>query len=82
FAVGLKGITERSQVRRETLTARVERAAALIAAEPDEQWLAWVGLNDEGRQNYNRPNAGGASSWTAHDVEQAVRYVRDLAARG
>ena len=35
-------------------------------------------LNDEGKQNYSHPNAGGASSWTAHDVEQAVAYVRGL----
>jgi protein SCO1/2 len=39
-------------------------------------------LNDEGRQNYTRPHAGGASAWTARDVEQAVRYVRDLPSRG
>lgn len=35
-------------------------------------------LNEEGRENYAHPNAGGASSWTAHDVEQAVAYVRGL----
>jgi protein SCO1/2 len=35
-------------------------------------------LNDEGRRNYARPDAEGASSWTAHDVEQAVAYVRSL----
>jgi protein SCO1/2 len=33
-------------------------------------------LNDEGQDNLTHPNAGGASSWTAHDVEQALRYVR------
>ena len=50
FAVGLKGITDRAQVRRGTLNARVEAAAALVRAEPWEQWLCWVGLNDEGTQ--------------------------------
>lgn len=35
-------------------------------------------LNNEGHDNYTRPNAGGASSWTAEDVEQAVAYVRGL----
>ncbi len=35
-------------------------------------------LNDEGKRNYAHPNAGGASSWTAHDVEEAVAYVRGL----
>jgi cytochrome oxidase Cu insertion factor (SCO1/SenC/PrrC family) len=35
-------------------------------------------LNDEGQQNYAHPTAGGADSWTAHDVEQALTYVRSL----
>jgi DNA modification methylase len=46
FAVGLKGITDRSAVRRETLTARVEAAAALANGNAD-QWILWCGLNDE-----------------------------------
>jgi DNA modification methylase len=49
FHVGLKGITDRSHVRRSTLIKRVERAADLINAS-SERWLAWVGLNDEGRE--------------------------------
>ncbi|DAZ90307.1 helicase-related protein [Mycobacteroides abscessus] len=43
----LGGVTERARLRRETLTARVARAAELVAAEPDEPWLLWCGLNDE-----------------------------------
>ena len=35
-------------------------------------------LNDEGKHNYAHPDAGGAGTWTAHDVEQAVSYVRSL----
>jgi hypothetical protein len=35
-------------------------------------------LNAAGRENYAHPNAGGADSWTARDVEQAVAYVRGL----
>ncbi len=49
FAVGLQGITERAQVRRETVAERVARAADIIRAEPDESWLIWCGLNIEGR---------------------------------
>ncbi len=33
-------------------------------------------LNDEGHQNYAHPDAGGADTWTARQVEQAVAYVR------
>lgn len=49
FFTGLKGIQDRAHVRKSTLTARVQAAVDLIRAEPDEQWLVWVGLNDEGR---------------------------------
>jgi cytochrome oxidase Cu insertion factor (SCO1/SenC/PrrC family) len=35
-------------------------------------------LNDEGRHNLAHPGAGGASTWTAHQVEQAIRYVDGL----
>jgi protein SCO1/2 len=38
-------------------------------------------LNEEGRHNLARPMAGGASAWTAHDVDVAVRYVRGLGSR-
>jgi len=42
-----RGVTGRSAARRQTLTARVERAAELVAAEPSEPWILWCGLNDE-----------------------------------
>ncbi len=35
-------------------------------------------LNAEGRRNYAHPDADGASSWTATDVEKAVAYVQTL----
>ena len=47
FSIGLSGITERASVRRDTLESRCKKAAQLVEAEPDEQWLLWVGLNDE-----------------------------------
>ena len=47
FATDLGGVGGRAKVRRETLAARCERAAELVAAEPDEPWLIWCGLNDE-----------------------------------
>jgi DNA modification methylase len=48
FATGLGGITERTAIRRETTHARCEEAAAIIDSDPG-QWIAWVGLNEEGR---------------------------------
>lgn len=47
FATEIGGVTGRAAVRRATLTARVKRAAELVAAEPDEPWLLWCGLNSE-----------------------------------
>lgn len=47
FPTALKGITERSQLRKDTIAERVRRAAELIGSEPDEAWIAWCGLNDE-----------------------------------
>jgi len=46
---GLKGIADRSRVRRLTLKQRVEKAAEFINSS-NEQWIAWCGLNDEGRE--------------------------------
>lgn len=50
FATSLKGVTDRMAVRRQTIGGRVRTAADLINADPDEPWLAWVGMNDEGRE--------------------------------
>ncbi len=47
FATELGGVGGRAQVRKDTLVARCERAAEIVAAEPDEPWLIWCGLNDE-----------------------------------
>lgn len=47
FATELGGVSGRAQVRRQTLESRVAEAARLVAAEPDEPWLLWVGMNDE-----------------------------------
>jgi Helicase conserved C-terminal domain len=47
FATDMGGVGGRARVRRATLHARCERAAAIVAAEPGEQWLLWVSLNDE-----------------------------------
>lgn len=45
FPTALGGVGGRAKVRRETLTARCERAITL--AERPGQWIVWCGLNDE-----------------------------------
>lgn len=47
WPMGLKGITERSNVRKSTVADRVAATVALVNAEPDESWLLWCGRNDE-----------------------------------
>lgn len=47
FAARLGGVSDRARVRRETLAARCERAAEVVAAESAEPWLLWCGLNPE-----------------------------------
>jgi len=47
FFGGLKGITDRSAVRRATVADRCARAAEMVNGS-DEQWIVWHGLNDEG----------------------------------
>lgn len=47
FAAELGGVTGRSRIRKDTLEARCAKAAGLVAAEPDEPWLIWCGLNGE-----------------------------------
>lgn len=41
------GVLHRSRARKLTLADRCARAAELVAAEPDEPWLLWTGLNAE-----------------------------------
>lgn len=50
FAMTVGGVSDRAKVRRESLSARVDRAVALVDAEPGESWLLWCGLNDEAKQ--------------------------------
>lgn len=47
FATDLGGVGGRAKIRRQTLLARCERAADLVAKDPDEPWLLWCGLNAE-----------------------------------
>lgn len=46
FAGGLKGITDRSSVRKDSISDRVQ-SAANIANSSEDQFIVWCGLNDE-----------------------------------
>lgn len=47
FTPRLEGITQRAQVRKDTLAERVAAAIELVCAEPDRKWIVWTGRNDE-----------------------------------
>lgn len=46
FATDIGGVTGRSNMRRRTLAARVDRAAKIVANDPGP-WILWCGLNSE-----------------------------------
>lgn len=46
FFTGLKGIQDRTSIRRETLDERVSKAADFVN-KSNEQWLVWCGLQSE-----------------------------------
>jgi len=48
FAIEAGTLSERRSARRESLSKRVETAAAIVNAEPSEPWIVWCDLNDEG----------------------------------
>lgn len=47
FKLEARTLTEQREARRLSLGDRVAKAADLVAAEPDEQWLIWCDLNIE-----------------------------------
>lgn len=49
FFMGLHGIQDRTAIRRQTMADRLRETATLIQTTPGA-WIAWVGLNEEGRQ--------------------------------
>lgn len=79
FATDLGGVGGRAAVRKATLDARCTRAAELVAAEPDESWLLWAGLNDEAetlaRLIPNSVNVPG--SWSPEDKAAALLDFAD-----
>ena len=79
FATDLGGIGGRSKVRRETLTARVERAAELAVSSAD-QWIIWCGLNDEAKDVAAYIGADAVNvqgSWSPDAKAEAIEAFQD-----
>lgn len=76
FATDLGGIGGRSKVRRETLKARVERAANLASGR--DQWIVWCGLNDEARELAEVDGAVNVEgSWSPDAKAEALEAFQD-----
>jgi superfamily II DNA helicase RecQ len=77
FATDLGGIGGRHETRRNTLEARVERAASL--ANDSGQWIVWCGLNDEATKVAalieGAVNVEG--NWDADAKSQAMEQFQD-----
>jgi superfamily II DNA or RNA helicase len=77
FATDLGGIGGRHETRRNTLEARVERAASL--ANDPGQWIVWCGLNDEATKVAalieGAVNVEG--SWDADAKSEAMEQFQD-----
>jgi hypothetical protein len=79
FATDLGGVGGRAAVRRQTMDARCRRAAELVAAEPEEPWLLWCGLNDEAQRlaDLIPDSVNVHGSWSAEDKAQALLDFAD-----
>jgi DNA modification methylase len=47
FFMGLKGIQDRTAVRKATMDVRAAKAAEIVAENEADQWIVWTGLIDE-----------------------------------
>ena len=49
FKGGVLGVSQAARTKRDTLQARVEKAAEIVAASPDDHFILWHDLEDERR---------------------------------
>lgn len=48
FVMDAKTLEDQRLAKRQSLPGRIQKAAELVASKPNEQWLIWCDLNDEG----------------------------------
>jgi superfamily II DNA or RNA helicase len=74
----LGGVAGRAKVRKQSMTARVERAVEL-ANNHDDQWIVWCGLNDEAALAAQRIKGAVdvAGSWKPEQKAEALEAFQD-----
>lgn len=77
FATEIGGVTGRSTLRRQTLEARVSRAAKLVANEPGA-WIMWCGLNSEA-DALAAAIPGSVNVYGSLDPDEKARLLLDFA---
>ena len=66
-------LTDQRHARRRSLSGRVADVARIVAAEPNEQWLVWCDLNDEGDELVKSiPGAVQVSGKDSNDRKEKV----------
>lgn len=79
FATDIGGVTGRSELRRKTLQARVDRAAKLVANDP-QPWIMWCGLNIEA-QSLAAAIPGSVNVYGSMDPDEKARLLLGFADR-
>lgn len=71
------GVGAASKEKRATLDARVQKAKALIEAEPDAHWLLWHHLEDE-RRAIEKQIDGAVTVYGSQDLEEREQRIIDF----
>lgn len=50
FSMGAKGLSDQRESLHKTMDARIERAISIVNSEPDEPWVIWCNMNEEGER--------------------------------
>jgi len=74
FREASHGVVDAAREKRETLQARVAKAAEIIAAQPAEHWLIWHDLEDE-RRAIEAAIPGVVSVYGTQDLEEREGHV-------
>lgn len=78
FASEAGSLTERRGARKASIGGRVEKCAAAVLAEPDESWVIWCELNDEGKA-LRQAIPGSVEISGADDSDVKERRLTDFA---
>lgn len=77
FFMGLKGITDRSHVRKDLASTKVNALKELIV-NSDGQWIVWCGLNQESKLAHSALNGLSREVSGEHTIEEKVESFQEF----